>query len=467
MVALALVPSLSKEEPNFVDRCLKKCHDLLVDVVIDIGASGSQMDFEELSNRIFEQGKKITAAITEAAIEQKTGELSCKGSQPCPNCSSLARAKGSKPRTIETRHGAISFERPYYYCSDCRQGFFPVDDALMLAAEAKQYDLGRIAVDLLASFPYEEAARLFKRTTGETFSDHCMHGLATTVGDTASLALVLPTREQVELLVDKYTGGHRKPILVVSADGAHEPIRPDTGSRDEQRGPGYWREAKGFRIYLSHDDRIEQIASWHQICDEKDFGEALQYAAQLIPQQKVRIALVADGAPWIWSNLTACFPEGREILDFYHLSEHIHKLSSCQYPDATKAQQWCEMTMARLNLGEVKAVLWGLERMKPENESAASEIKKLATYLANNQDRIDYQHNCYGGYPSGSGGIESANKYICHLRLKRPGAWWYESNANRMLRIRCASYNGRLDNLIEFHKAAAKLKKRKRRAPKR
>ena len=176
---------------------------------------------------------------------------------------------------------------------------------------------------------------------------------------------------------------------------------------------------------------------------------------------------MADGAPWIWNHLTVCFPEGREILDFYHLSEHIHKVSNCQYPDAAKAQQWCDMTMARLNFGEVKAVLWGLERMKPENESAASEIKKLATYLVNNQDRIDYRHNRYGGYPSGSGGIESANKYICHLRLKRPGAWWYESNANRMLRIRCASYNRRLDNLIEFHKAAAKLKKRKRRAPKR
>ena len=99
MVALALVPGLSEEEPNFIDRCLKKFHDLLVDVIQEIGASCNQMDLEELSNRVFEQGKKITAAITEAAIEQRTGELNCKGSQPYPNCSSLARAKGSKPRT--------------------------------------------------------------------------------------------------------------------------------------------------------------------------------------------------------------------------------------------------------------------------------------------------------------------------------------------------------------------------------
>ena len=42
----------------------------------------------------------------------------------------------------------------------------------------------------------------------------------------------------------------------------------------------------------------------------------------------------------------------------------------------------------------------------------------------------------------GSGGIESANKFICHVRLKRSGAWWYERTSNQMLALRCAKYNG-------------------------
>ncbi len=46
------------------------------------------------------------------------------------------------------------------------------------------------------------------------------------------------------------------------------------------------------------------------------------------------------------------------------------------------------------------------------------------------------------GLPRGSGGIESSNKLICHVRLKRSGAWWLEGNGNAMLRIRCAIYNG-------------------------
>lgn len=42
----------------------------------------------------------------------------------------------------------------------------------------------------------------------------------------------------------------------------------------------------------------------------------------------------------------------------------------------------------------------------------------------------------------GSGGIESSNKTICHVRLKRSGAWWYIEKADHMLALRCAKYNG-------------------------
>jgi len=51
----------------------------------------------------------------------------------------------------------------------------------------------------------------------------------------------------------------------------------------------------------------------------------------------------------------------------------------------------------------------------------------------------------------GSGGIESANKFICHTRLRRSGAWWYEINSNQMLALRCAKYNNTLDQVFVRH----------------
>jgi hypothetical protein len=343
--------------------------------------------------------------------------------------------------------------------------FFPLDDDLKLAAEAKQYDLGKLALDFLIKMPYAEASELFKKSTGEIFSDHCMHGLASSIGDEAILDLVLPTKDQIEQKIIDCTTSTRKPIMVISADGAHEPLRPNTGKRDGKRGSGYWKEAKGFRVYLSHKDRIEQVASWHQICNEAEFGEAIQFISDLIPKDKVRIALVGDGAPWIWKHMKSAFPGGREILDFFHLAEHIHKVAQVQFDnDPDRAREWSESILSRLNYGEVESVIWGIDRMNTSSKEAKEEVRKLKVYLTNNVDRINYKHNKAGSYPSGSGGIESANKYICHLRLKRSGAWWYEENANRILRIRCASYNGRLDNIIEVHKLNAK-KRKKRKSP--
>ena len=48
--------------------------------------------------------------------------------------------------------------------------------------------------------------------------------------------------------------------------------------------------------------------------------------------------------------------------------------------------------------------------------------------------------------------MESANKLICHTRLKRPGAWWYPTNANNVLRLRCAKYNNAFDKVMQRHR---------------
>ena len=56
------------------------------------------------------------------------------------------------------------------------------------------------------------------------------------------------------------------------------------------------------------------------------------------------------------------------------------------------------------------------------------------------------------GYPVGSGGSESANKFICHARLKRSSAWWYVANSNHMLALRCAKYNGTFERVFDRYK---------------
>ena len=37
--------------------------------------------------------------------------------------------------------GSIELERPYFYCKDCKYGFYPLDEALGLSARKKQHDI--------------------------------------------------------------------------------------------------------------------------------------------------------------------------------------------------------------------------------------------------------------------------------------------------------------------------------------
>jgi hypothetical protein len=176
----------------------------------------------------------------------------------------------------------------------------------------------------------------------------------------------------------------------------------------------------------------------------------------LIPVERVRVALLGDGAKWLWPHLQAAFPTGKEILDYYHCAARVHHVAHLQYSEQTQQAGWIEATMARLNFGEVASVIWGLQRMAPASPEAEEEIRKLIGYLQTNSQRINYRSFKRGQYPRGSGGIESANKFICHVRMKRSGAWWYVLNGNNMLRLRCAFYNETFDEVFARYKRLRK-----------
>ena len=71
------------------------------------------------------------------------------------------------------------------------------------------------------------------------------------------------------------------------------------------------------------------------------------------------------------------------LLDYYHLSEHLHKVALAQFYDNTlQERQWVEATKARLFFGYLDWVLLDLEGMEPRDAAAAEEIRKLLGYLA-------------------------------------------------------------------------------------
>jgi hypothetical protein len=288
-----------------------------------------------------------------------------------------------------------------------------------------------------------------------------MHTLTNQVAERLTVPEVAPSRQEIERRITEVAAGRfRRPVLVLGIDGAYVPTRPESaripgeGRRGKRarraRWRGQWRDAKGFRFSLLDGERLVHVRRWPQVQNEEPWGKALQQIkeAGLIPEAQVRRCVVYDGAAWIGKHVQALCPQARQVLEYSHCAQDLHRVAKAHYGASMQAVEWVEATMTRLSLGRVSSVLGGLRRMQPQSDEATQAMANGWDYLDEHRGRTHYRPRHRGGYPLGSGGIESSNKFLGHVRLKRSGAWWCEANSNHMLALRCAKYNGTLDQVF-------------------
>ena len=424
-----------------------------------------QTSLAEVTAAVWQLRQELTGGLSETIVAQaQSGELTRQYAR-CPQCDRRLAARPVVSRTVQTMVGPVQVERPYFYCTSGCGGMYPFDRALALAPGRTQLDVQQAAAQVALEMPYEEAQTLFSDLTGVALGSERLHTFVHQAAEGLTVLDVAPSREEMaRRIAEMATGRWRRPVVVLGIDGAYVPTRPES-ARQRQSGQrhsrarraswhGQWRDAKGFRFYLLDDERIVHLLSWHQVQNEEQLGEALQQVTEagLIPHDQVRLCVVCDGASWIWKHVQALFPRARQVLDSYHCKEYLHKVAKVQYASSARALEWVEATLTRLYLGKVGWVLGGLRRMQPASEEARKAIDNCWVSLQNHRDRTPYGKLRRGGYPIGSGGIESSNKFICHVRLKRSGAWWYECNGNEMLALRCAKYNGTFDRVFERHR---------------
>ena len=186
--------------------------------------------------------------------------------------------------------------------------------------------------------------------------------------------------------------------------------------RTPQRGPCEWRDYKAAAL---HDS----------VCNAyfRD-NEALVAWLEKNPFTSM-FTSVGDGHDGIWNIITQIASEHqrREVLDWYHLTENLHKVEA-----------------SRSDLEQIKTFLWS-----GFLEDALNQLKSIKTYtsqtfqayLKKHSHRIvPYDLYQLMGVDIGSGAVESTVKRI-GARLKLSGAQWSPSNVNRMLRLRCAYLN--------------------------
>lgn len=154
--------------------------------------------------------------------------------------------------------------------------------------------------------------------------------------------------------------------------------------------------------------------------------------------QAADVAVVADGADWIW-NLTAdLFPDAVQIVDWYHASQHLAAAAEALHPtDPPAAQRWRDARHDDLFLGQLLAITEPLER---------AGLATQAEYFRKHSRRMQYQEFHEQDYPIGSGTVESGIKRFKH-RLCGAGMRWSRPGVDRMLVVRAAFLADTFDQL--------------------
>jgi len=454
---LAAVQQTSIEAQDWKSSFLSSVSNCLDEIEKDY----SMESITDISKSLFKNRSQIMGQAVLALIERKFGHLLDQHNCQCPLCNRLIKAKSQKVRReIDTIVGSVTLYRPYFYCKRCSFGFYPLDDVLGLSNRKAQTDIQELEAWLAAEIPYETASEALERCSGIKLSNHHIHDVVNEIADDIHLLEVCPDKTEINRKIDVLSEGKfRRPVLMIGIDGAHAPTRPEPSPRKGERGKGEWREVKGFRMYLLDDNKIDHLISWHQIENDKALAADLNEIKQagLIPEDRVRICVIGDGAPWIWNRIQQIYPDAKKVLDYFHCSEYLHDLANAQYGKNTqKAREWVEASLSRLFMNNADQIISGIKRMKPRSEEAKNQIDKTVGYLEKHKDMVNYGALKRGSFHIGSGGIESSNKFIANVRLKRSGAWWYPSNANNILKLRCSKYNKTFDSIMENRKMKLK-----------
>lgn len=183
-----------------------------------------------------------------------------------------------------------------------------------------------------------------------------------------------------------------------------------------------------------------------------DFAWVLLLLARSVGYHKARVrAFVADGAHWLWKLADDYFPRAVQVLDWYHLAEHVHKAASALFGEGSAgARAWAEARKAELWEGRVAEALQavGAEETRVRSPAKRAALYELRTYLENNRGRVDYPRYRELGLPCGSGQVEAQCKTLVGARCKLAGMRnWTYAGAEGVLRLRAAVQEGAYSEL--------------------
>jgi hypothetical protein len=318
------------------------------------------------------------------------------------------------------------------------KAFFPLDKVWDLNRSRLSAGLSQLVVWLSGLLPYAQVQAVLERTRQPVLPTTTLWEATQRQGQRL---LEQTTFEREHVNVERTRWDHQRynprHFKSLSVDGGMVYLR-DEG----------WKELKaGVVSELEHDWQAAATPVIHLknlrytavLGDADCFAQAFWTLAyqEGIPYAG-RVAVTADGAPWIWRITADLFPTALQIVDWYHALQHLTQAAHARYPhDLSLAERWLQPMKQHLFLGEIHTIIADL---------LTHALPAHATYFINHQRRMHYQAFRAEGYPIGSGSIESGIKQY-KQRFTAAGMRWSRAGAERMVIIRSAILSDQFDTL--------------------
>lgn len=146
------------------------------------------------------------------------------------------------------------------------------------------------------------------------------------------------------------------------------------------------------------------------------------------------------GAEWIWQEVGKHFPQSVQVVDYYHVTEHLWEYARARFGEGTPdGADWMKTQKERLLADRAQQVIADVSAWSSGKEQGREIQRKLVGYLGKHQGRLRYKTFREAGYHIGSGVAESGCKNVVQQRMKGPGMRWSHAGAEAQLHL-CAHW---------------------------
>ncbi len=416
------------------------CHELQ-DLLGWLGHT-SDLDLGTAETETLARVRTIGARLLETGLAARaTAE---RGAGQVCACGTRLHLDGHRAKGVQTLVGWITLCRATYHCPACGIRTTPWDTRLGLGRDSHSPGVRRLASRCGGLLSFAQAAATLRDVAGIHLSPSTVRTVTEGVGVAREQAI------QAEIAA-AWEHGWTAPagpppdrcyvamdgVCILGTDGQGREVKLGRVVPVHQTAQGERREPSRYAAGVEPADA---------------FGRRLAVVAHAQQAEAApKLAVLGDGAAWIWNLADEHFPHAVQIVDWYHASERVWTLGRALYGDGTpETARWVDRHLARLAAGEAATLATEWAALPVRGEAATVRDAQV-TYFTNQASRMAYARYQTAGWDIGSGMIESGCKTVIGQRQKGAGMRWSETGAQTVANVRLLLFN---DEWSDYWQAA-------------